>query len=548
MDLKALDQDIESDKWLTKLQDLPYFSGYFLSAAIVFITYVLLAEWSYTFVLPPNKAAIFWLPSGISAAIFVRARWHIKLWPLWLLALFTGELYVALSHDVPLVTAIIWSFVNFILPLSFVYWSRRFDVGRFDFRRLRDVFIFMAMVPLSVIPGALIAGAGSMLGFHASYFKSVWTWGASDSLGIILAAPVILSWTSEKPRITGRLKEGIILFTMLFILTGAVWKFSDRNALDLSYYSFLIFFVAWASIRFGARGTSLGLLIIDLVGVLVLKESNDIFNLQLLVANIGFLMLALAAAIEEQKAAREAAERALKMRDDFISIAAHELKTPLSSLMLQVQMLNHYIDNGKIHSMGDEKLFHLADISNKQVKRFSHLINDLLDVSRINTGKLKLHLEQVNVNDVIASSISHFQAELEKHGCQVSFDSHGKIIGKWDRMRLEQVFTNLISNAIKYGAGKPISFEVHKQESNVIITVHDQGMGIAKEDQDKIFERFVRAVPLDHVGGLGLGLFITKQIVEAHGGSIKVESDKGKGANFILELPLQFPETLNTIQ
>lgn len=548
MDLKTLKPEIDSDKWLTKLQGLPFLSGYIISAVIVFISYVLLAKWSYTFVLPPNKAAVFWLPSGISAALFVRARWHVKVWPLWLLALFTGELYIALSHDVPTLTAFIWSFVNFLLPLSFVYWSRKFEVGRFDFRRLRDVFVFMAMVPLSVIPSALIAGVGSMLGFQANYFKSVWTWGASDSLGIILAAPVILSWTSEKPKFTSRFKEGVLLFSLLVILTGGVWKFSERNTLNLSYYSFLIFFVAWASIRFGARGTSLGLLIIDLVGVLVLKESNDIFNLQLLVANIGFLMLALAAAIEEQKAAREAAEQALKMRDDFISIAAHELKTPLSSLMLQVQMLNHYINNGKIQSLGEDKLLHLADISNKQVKRFSHLINDLLDVSRINTGKLKLHVEEVNVIDVIESSISHFKAELEKYGCHVSFDANEKIIGHWDRMRLEQVFTNLISNAIKYGAGKPISFEAIQQYNSVIITVHDQGMGIAKEDQEKIFERFVRAAPMDNIGGLGLGLFITKQIVEAHGGSIKVESDKGTGSNFILELPLQFPETLSTVQ
>lgn len=530
-----------SDKWLDKLQAMPSYGGYILSSSILFLLYVLLGKWSYTFTFPPNTAAVFWLPSGVTTAFFVRAKSHRSFWPMWLISIFIGEYYVSVSNDVPAVTAIIWSLTNILLPLSFCFWSQKLEIKKFDFRSLRSVFIFMAVVPLSVIPSALLAAIGSVISFRLNYVQAFLTWGASDALGIILAAPVVLSWTSQLPKKSERLKEGFVLFSVLFILSGFIWYFTARNTLDLSYYSFLIFFVAWASIRFGARGTSLGLLIIDLIGVLVLKEANDLFNLQLLVANIGFLMLALASAIEEQKAARETAEQALKMRDDFISVAAHELKTPLSSLMLQVQMINHYIGQGKIQSLSDEKLNHLADISNKQVKRFSHLINDLLDVSKINSGKLKLQFEEVDVVDVISSSISHFKAELEKNGCQVSFDSEEKIIGQWDRLRLEQVFTNLISNAIKYGAGKPIRFEVHQHDHHVIITVHDEGMGIAKEDHDKIFERFVRAVPLDHIGGLGLGLFITKQIIEAHGGSIKVESDKGKGANFILELPLQFP-------
>jgi len=130
-----------------------------------------------------------------------------------------------------------------------------------------------------------------------------------------------------------------------------------------------------------------------------------------------------------------------------------------------------------------------------------------------------------------------FQDVLASAGCVLRFDPNGEIRGHWDRLRLEQVVTNLLTNAIKYGAGKPIDVAVERAPSLARLTVRDQGIGISAEDQARIFQRFERAVSTRHFGGFGLGLWISKNLVEAHGGRIHVVSQPGAGATFTVELP-----------
>ncbi len=240
----------------------------------------------------------------------------------------------------------------------------------------------------------------------------------------------------------------------------------------------------------------------------------------------------------QEQIARLEAQKAVNARDEFLSIASHELKTPLTTLALQTQLLNRLIEQGRLTSLSNEKQLDLVRISRQQLERLSMLINSLLDVSRIGAGKLSLNKENINLYELIQDILQHFQMEFKEKECPVQLTGEKNIIGYWDKLRLEQIIINLISNAIKFGAGKVITITTSTQDGMAKFMVNDMGIGISKENQSRIFERFERAVSLKSFGGLGLGLYIVKELVEVHGGKITVESELGEGSTFIVELPL----------
>lgn len=230
-------------------------------------------------------------------------------------------------------------------------------------------------------------------------------------------------------------------------------------------------------------------------------------------------------------------ERAVKLRDEFISIASHELRTPLTSLKLLSQLILRTLDKGK--SITVERQRDNAIQTSELVSHLSRLIDHMLDVSKIRTGKLMLEKSQVDLEQVVRSVVAHMKMQFEEAGVGVpSIKVQEKVEGFWDRIRLEQVMENLLTNALRYGEGKNIIIQIKKTYSTAKVCVCDFGQGIAKEDQARIFERFERAISPSEVSGMGLGLFIVREIVEAHGGSVKVESELGKGSTFIVELPL----------
>jgi signal transduction histidine kinase len=171
------------------------------------------------------------------------------------------------------------------------------------------------------------------------------------------------------------------------------------------------------------------------------------------------------------------------------------------------------------------------------------LIEDLLDVSRITGGKFAMNPEEVDMTQLINEILDRYRVEASRVKCELVTSLPEKLIGGWDRTRIEQVFINLLTNALKYAAGKPIYISLSSRDQKVFLSVKDSGIGIQLKDQAKIFERFERAVEPAAIGGLGLGLYISRKIVEAHGGAIRVESEPGKGANFIVELPLHFQDS-----
>jgi PAS domain S-box-containing protein len=240
-------------------------------------------------------------------------------------------------------------------------------------------------------------------------------------------------------------------------------------------------------------------------------------------------------AIENSRLYREARE-AVRARDEFLSIASHELKTPLTTLQLQIQGLARKLKSS-VEEPALQGLAARVATSERQVERLTALINNLLDISRITAGRLDLDLEPVDLAAVAREAAARFREDLARAGCVLELRAEGECVGQWDRLRLEQVVTNLLSNATKYGAGRPIEIEVDGGEATARFSIRDHGIGIPAEHQARIFERFERAVSDRHYGGLGLGLWIVRQIVDAFGGTIRVESRAGAGSTFTVLLP-----------
>ncbi|WP_438012041.1 GAF domain-containing sensor histidine kinase [Sorangium sp. So ce321] len=234
-----------------------------------------------------------------------------------------------------------------------------------------------------------------------------------------------------------------------------------------------------------------------------------------------------------------ASQEAVRARSEFLTVATHELNTPLTSLTLAVQSLRRAAPLGRV--IDPQVLDRRLELVARQGTRLTRLIHDLLDVSHLDTGPLVLERTDVDFGALVREVAERFEADLAGARCSVSIQTGAPACGRWDRSCLDRVVTNLLSNAIKFGTGKPIEIAVGAERGTARLVVRDHGIGIAPEQRDRIFGRFERAVSERHYGGLGLGLYISRRIVEEHGGSIRCESRPGAGATFIVELPCAEP-------
>jgi signal transduction histidine kinase len=251
-----------------------------------------------------------------------------------------------------------------------------------------------------------------------------------------------------------------------------------------------------------------------------------------------FLELLVHPAAEALARARllEQLQQAVRLREEFLSIASHELKTPISALQLQIHNLLTLTRTPA--GPTPERLRRGLEAVDRQVRRQTQLINDLLDVSRIQAGRLELHPEPLELSTLVREVAERFEPELARSGSHLRLQLSEEARGQWDRLRLDQVLTNLLSNAMKYGRGQPIALSTEVAEGQVRIHVKDGGIGIAAEALSRLFNRFERAVSDRNYGGFGLGLWITRQIIESMGGRIHVSSELGVGSTFTVELPL----------
>jgi predicted ATPase/signal transduction histidine kinase len=227
-------------------------------------------------------------------------------------------------------------------------------------------------------------------------------------------------------------------------------------------------------------------------------------------------------------------QEALQVRNEFLSIASHELNTPLVGLMLNLQAM---LAPPEGKPLSAERMLVMAKLAEAQAQRLKQLISELLDVTRIERKQLSLNLKEVDLTRLVQQVAAGFDQQLARAKCTLSLVADGPVVGCWDDLRVEQVVSNLLGNATKFGAGKPIEIRVDRAGACARVSVTDHGIGIDPRRQARIFNCFERGVSAQHYGGLGLGLYVCRSIVEAHGGSIAVESELGRGSTFTVELP-----------
>lgn len=243
--------------------------------------------------------------------------------------------------------------------------------------------------------------------------------------------------------------------------------------------------------------------------------------------------------IELLQQLNQQANKEITMREEFISIASHELKTPLTTTLLKLQVALHNVRNVTLANFSVQNLLDMLESAEHQSKRLTKMINDLLNVSIIRTGRLDLQLEECDLGDLVKEVVSRFKEKAEHEFTPLQINTSLSVIGSYDKVRLEQVISNLIANAMKYGKGKLIKIAVNRRGNQAYIIVRDHGIGIPKEKRDKIFNLFDRAGLNTEFSGLGIGLYITNQIVQAHKGRIVVRSTVNKGSEFTVELPIK---------
>ena len=281
----------------------------------------------------------------------------------------------------------------------------------------------------------------------------------------------------------------------------------------------------WAGIGCASAGAVIG-------NVFFLKRlAGSSFSGDAIVATLSFLAVGTVFSLlsESRLRALRVAAEAVRLRETFLSVAGHELRGPMTALQLRLQILQR-----RPELAGNSDL----QAARRNVARMEVLTRELLDVARLQKGRFELQKRPVELGELVRQVIARMSDEAEATATSIAFEAEAPVQGQWDPDRIDQILTNLLLNALKYGRGKPISVRVERRAAKAVLSVADQGIGIAPADQKRIFERFERAVPEGSYDGIGLGLWIAREIARAHGGQIGVESEQGKGATFTVELPI----------
>ncbi|RKH50002.1 GAF domain-containing sensor histidine kinase, partial [Corallococcus llansteffanensis] len=279
----------------------------------------------------------------------------------------------------------------------------------------------------------------------------------------------------------------------------------------------------------------------DLAGMLYL-ENNQLAGAFTSERILTLEVLAAQAAISLENARLyQAAQEAVRVRDDFLAIASHELKTPITAMKLQVQSIRRVMGTRAPEAHTDGRLVTLLGTFERQVSRLAYLADEMLEVSRLKAGALALALEEFDLSSLVREQVDPLADRLRAASCRAELELEETVVGRWDRIRLGRLVTSLLLNAVKFGAGHPITVRTRVTGDLARLEVQDRGGGVDRADQARIFERFEQAAPAYHYGGLGLGLYLARETVRAHGGTITVESALGAGATFVVDLPLSPP-------
>ena len=496
-----------------------------------------------------------WPPSGFALALLILGG--REMWP----AIVLGSVASVLTLSRDPITLIGFTAANTAEPLVAAWmlgYPRRFQIS---FSRLKDAFLYVSIIGVACVTvggvlGALtlcFSGTVPWTNFPNDWFR----WWVPNLVADALLTPVILTLASnglKNSAMTLRnIRELIFEFSVLLVFVYFAYTphySRTSTALALVYFSFSL--IVAISLRWNLRIGSIALLFTSIFAIwntlngngpyAMSTASDNILSVQLSCTLAGVILILLCSLISEQRQAVEEAKNAVQVREEFLLVASHELNTPLTSLKLQSQFLRELVKKNALNSYPPERLSSLIRITEQQINRLTELVGDLLDSSRIGSRRFKIEAgREVNLSEIVRCVVERYSSESDQLSSRVELELDDRIKGPWDSRRIDQVVVNLLSNALKYGNGNPIRISTEIIENCACLKVKDQGIGIAAEDRDRIFDRFVRASKITAYPGIGLGLYITREIIEAHKGSIHVESEPGAGSMFVVRLPLNLP-------
>lgn len=345
-----------------------------------------------------------------------------------------------------------------------------------------------------------------------------------DAVVGINSQSLIVDWNLQAEKIFGRTREEAIGKKVTDILIPPEFREAHHEGI----------------IRY--LKTGIGPILNKRTELTAMHSSGNRFSIELTVSPIHtgseILFYSFIRDITERKKMEEAFLEAAREKDEFISICSHELKTPITSMKLQFQLAQRMMESNNEQIYQKDNISKRITMTLKQIEKMSKLIEDMLDVVKIPLGKLEQDKKLVEMNAFVEEVFAHFKEQFEILGIKNSLkisDHDIYILG--DAYRLEQALSNLITNAIKYGDNKPIQVVLDSSENEIFLSVRDEGKGIAAEDLSKVFMRYTRLESKNMASGLGLGLYITKNIIEGHGGSVTIESKPGSGSIFMIKLP-----------
>ena len=500
--------------------------------------YVVVAKAGLRLATVTRSVTLVWPSSGMSLAALLLMGG--RFWPGVALGAFVTN---ASTPGVSVVVAAGMAVGNTVEALVAATLLRRVGFAK-AMDRIRDVLGLVVLGGAASTLASATIGVGSLflsgLVTGAAVVPAWRTWWLGDLMGDLVFAPLLLTLAvapRRAPR-AARLAELLALTVALAVASLSAFGVLRRVSVVDFPQAYVIFpLLVWAALRFGPRGAAAANFLVSMISIWATVAgtgpfaraplAESLFQLQAFMAIVVLTSLFLGATVAER-------DRAIGLRDDFLALASHELNTPLTALQLDVASLVRMVSRPETPP---EKLRHRAEHTAHQVERLHELVMRLLDSSQIAAGQVTLRTAPVDLASVARDVTERFMPGLTDAGHALELDAPAPVVGQWDRERLDLVVTNLVSNAIKYGEGKPILVRVAGTDDEATLTVRDSGIGIARDEHARVFGRFARAVSSGNYGGLGLGLWITKSLVETMRGQVALDSERGAGATFTVTLP-----------
>lgn len=531
----------------------------FFSAAAIFLGYLIGAELSYSLYESP---AVFPVHSGVALAGIVLAG--IQFWP----AIFFAALISYWWHDLALFLALFYSLGNAIQAITGAYILRYIGFEP-SLRRMRDILsITLVAISVSAIVPAMRFLAQDLYLFLGGEVTetSFGVWWVGHIFSLLIVAPFLIRWIARPlfKRDSRVVLESFVALGLLFTIYGFIFftTIEQINGIPFIYLIFPPLF--WIALRLGSRFMTLALFItsiIAIVGTTLGYATNQttipigdlLFLTEIFLIVIGIMFLLVTAIEEERRTAtarleghidqlEEALEKIRtedKAKTTFVATLAHELRNPLAPILSTIELLSLRGPDAKDFPT-------MLGTMRDRVRTMARLLDDLLDISRITHEKLRLQKSTVNIVGVVKSSVESMSSYMQKRNLtfNVTLPQSENLMLEADPIRLEQILVNLLHNAAKYtDVGGAIGLSVARENGSVSIKIRDSGVGIEPHMLQKIFEPFLQVRQTS--GGLGIGLSLTKRLVELHGGTIEAKSDGlGHGSEFIVSLPLTPTSTI----